>query len=111
MQAKIVIERHVASGRESQALDIAVEMRSVATKRPGYISGETLIDTENHGTIIVVSTWRSVQDWKRWEGHDDRRRIEGYLAPLLSRPAIVRVCADAGEFRAGREGSSAGLYV
>ncbi len=111
MQAKIVIERHVTPGRESQALDIAVEMRSVATKQPGYISGETLIDTEDHGTIIVVSTWRSVQDWKRWEGHDDRRRIEGYLAPLLSRPAIVRVCADAGEFRAGREGSSASLYV
>lgn len=111
MQAKIVIERHIKPGQEGQALAIAVEIRSIATRQPGYISGETLIDTSDHGTIIVVSTWRSVEDWKRWEVHDDRKRLEDYLTPLLSQPTVVRTCADAAEYRIPAEGPSQDMYI
>ena len=111
MQAKIVIERHVMPGSEAQALDILVEMRSLATRQTGYISGETLLDVSDHATMIVVSTWRSVQDWKRWEGHIDRVRLEGMLNPLQASTPIVHVCADAGEMRAEGEGASSQLLV
>ena len=101
MQAKIVIERHVLPGSEARSLDILVEMRSLATRQTGYISGETLVDVSNHATMIVLSTWRSVQDWQRWAGHSDRRRLEDMLHPMMASSTIVHVCADAGELRAG----------
>ena len=111
MQAKIVIERHVAEGKEARALDIVVEMRAMATRQAGYISGETLIDMGDHAIIIVLSTWRSVRDWRRWEAHADRALFEDMLAPLLDAPAVVRLCADAGELRAEGEGASTHLLV
>ena len=111
MQAKIVIQRHVMPGQEAQSLDLVVEMRSLATRQAGYISGETLIDTRDHSTIIVMSTWRSVQDWKRWERHPDRIRLEGMLAPLLESTPQVRVCADAGELRVEGEGASGQFLI
>ncbi len=111
MQAKIVIERHVQPGSEAQSLDILVEMRALATRQTGYISGETLIDVSDHSTMIVVSTWRSVQDWKRWEGHSDRIRLEDMLTPLMASSPIVHICADAGEMRVEGEGASSHLLV
>ena len=111
MQAKIVIQRQVNSGRETQSLDLLVEMRSLATRQAGYISGETLIDTSDHSTIIVMSTWRSVQDWKNWEQHPDRIRLDEMLEPLLASSPEVRVCADAGELRAEGEGASGQFLI
>lgn len=111
MQAKIVIQRHVLPGHEAQSLGLVVEMRSLATRQAGYISGETLIDTSDHSTIIVMSTWRSVQDWKQWERHPDRVRLEGMLKPLLESGPEVRVCADAGELRAEGEGASGQFLI
>ena len=110
MQAKIVIERHVLPGSEARSLDILVEMRSLATRQSGYISGETLVNVSDHSTMIVVSTWRSVQDWQRWAGHSDRRRLEDMLHPMAS-STIVHICADAGELRAGGGGASSHILV
>ena len=111
MQAKIVIERHVLPGSEARSLDILVEMRSLATRQTGYISGETLVDVSNHATMIVLSTWRSVQDWQRWAGHSDRRRLEDMLHPMMASSTIVHICADAGELRAGGGGASSHILV
>ena len=111
MQAKIVIERHVIPGREAQALDILVEMRAMATRQTGYISGETLVDVGDNSTMIVVSTWRSIQDWKQWEGHSDRMRFEDMLSPMMVSPPTVHICADAGEMRLESEGASGQLLV
>ncbi|MFQ5934347.1 MAG: antibiotic biosynthesis monooxygenase family protein [Dehalococcoidia bacterium] len=97
MQAKVLIERHVAPLQESHALAIATELRAAAIRQPGYISGETLIDIGDSSTIIVVSTWRTVEDWKRWESSVERKRLEANMEPLLSQPTIVRLCADAVE--------------
>ena len=111
MQAKIVIERHVLAGSEARALDILVEMRAMATRQTGYISGETLVDVGDNSTMIVVSTWRSIQDWKRWEGHSDRILLEDMLNPMMVSSPVVHICADAGEMRLESEGASSQLLV
>ena len=111
MQAKIFIERHVVPGSEARALDILVEMRALATRQTGYISGETLVDVDDHAAMIVVSTWRSVQDWKRWANHSDRILLEDMLNPLLASSPRFHICADAGELRAEGEGASSQLLV
>ena len=97
MQAKVIIERLTAPHQESHAMAIATELRAAGIRQPGYISGETLIDINDHTSIVVVSTWRNLQDWERWESSEERHRLEENMAPLLSRPPRVRVCSDVGE--------------
>ena len=97
MQAKVIIERHTAPHQESHALAIATELRAAAIRQPGYISGETLIDITDHKSIVVVSTWRNMVDWERWESSEERERLEANMAPLLSKPPKVMVCADVAE--------------
>ena len=93
MQAKILIERHTAPQQGHHVLAIATELRAAAIRQPGYISGESLINVADN-TVVVISTWRSLEDWRRWEASEERRMLEENIAPLLSQPPLVRVCTD-----------------
>jgi heme-degrading monooxygenase HmoA len=104
MQAKVIVERHAAAHQESHVLAIATELRAAAIRQPGYITGETLIDINDHKTIVVVATWRSMKDWKRWKTSEERRRLEDNMVPLLSRPPKLRVCVDVAELADGQTG-------
>ena len=97
MQAKVIVERHTAPHQESHALAIATELRAAAIRQPGHITGETLIDIDDHKTIVVVATWRSMEDWHRWRDSEERATLEANMEPLLSKPPIVRECVDLGE--------------
>lgn len=100
MQAKVIIERHTAPHQEHHVLAIATELRAAAIRQPGYISGETLIDVEDHTALVVISIWRDMEDWRKWESSEERKLLEANTVPLLSRPPRVRVCADLGEQQA-----------
>ncbi len=97
MQAKVLIERHTAPHQGHHVLAIATELRAAAIRQPGYISGESLIDIEDNTSIVVISTWRDMTDWRRWESSEERRMLEENIAPLLSKPPLVRVCIDLSE--------------
>ena len=97
MQAKVLIERHTAPHEANHVLAIATELRAAAIRQPGYISGESLIDVEDNTALVVISTWRDIEDWRRWEVSEERKMLEENIAPLLNRPPTVRVCADLAE--------------
>jgi antibiotic biosynthesis monooxygenase (ABM) superfamily enzyme len=40
---KVVIERKIKAGKESEAWDLLHELRSKAIQQPGYVTGETLM--------------------------------------------------------------------
>ena len=94
MQAKILIERHTAPQQAHHVLAIATELRAAAIRQPGYISGESLIDVADNTALVVISTWRSMEDWRRWEASEERRMLEENIVPLLSQLPLVRVCTD-----------------
>ena len=89
MQAKVIIERHTAPHQEHHALAIATELRAAAIRQPGHISGETLIDVEDHTAIVVIGTWRDIEDWKRWESSEERKLLEANMAINLEAPLFM----------------------
>lgn len=97
MQAKVLIERHTAPHQAHHVLAIATELRAAAIRVPGYISGESLIDINDSTALVIISTWRDIEDWRRWESSEERRMLEENIAPLLSQPPRVRVCTDLSE--------------
>lgn len=94
MAVKVVIERRVLPGQERRALEMLRAMRARCLEEPGYISGETLRDSEDAHNIVVISTWFGLMDWRRWHTSEKRRSLESQLRPLLAAPERIRVLLE-----------------
>lgn len=91
MAIKVLIERRVLPGQEKRVLEILRTIRARCLDEPGYITGETLRDAEDPRTILVVSTWFGLMDWRRWLQSPERKEFEAQLRPLLATPERARV--------------------
>jgi heme-degrading monooxygenase HmoA len=83
MAVKIIVRRRIPKGKEAQVLPLLLDLRSKAITQSGYISGETLRNVNDPEDYVVISTWKSVNDWKAWEGSKERREIQTKIDPLL----------------------------
>lgn len=91
MAVKIIIKRKIPKSKETQVLPLLLELRSKAMTQPGYISGETLINVNDPEDYLVISTWKSVKEWKSWEGSKERNEIQGRIEKLLGEKSSVQV--------------------
>ena len=83
MAVKILIKRHVPEEKAREIIPLVREMRSLATKNEGYISGETLRNLERPEEFMVISTWQSSRDWKEWLRSEDRKKVQDKIDVLL----------------------------
>ncbi|NWF53690.1 MAG: antibiotic biosynthesis monooxygenase [Syntrophaceae bacterium] len=91
MAVKIIIRRKVPKGKEAQLLPLLIELRGNAITQHGYVSGETLRNVNDPEDYLVISTWKSVEDWKAWEANPKRMEIQKKIDALLGEkfaPAI-----------------------
>ncbi|MCX7816336.1 MAG: antibiotic biosynthesis monooxygenase [Syntrophales bacterium] len=72
MAVKVFIRRQIPQGKEKEVLDLVKELRKLAVNQPGYISGETLVSADDPNKFLVISTWRSIEDWKSWQASPER---------------------------------------
>ena len=84
---RVIIKRRVIKGENIAAL--LRQLRVAAMPHPGHVSGETLISAEDRHVITVISTWRSQEDWKKWEASEQRARITRRIEPLLFEPPLT----------------------
>ena len=74
-------------GREAELLprlsSLLFDLRSLALRQPGYISGETMRNVENPSEFLVISTWRSLEDWQNWFENEKREKLEGRVDEIL----------------------------
>ena len=80
---RVLIERHIKEGNRGNLVHLLREMRTVAMHQPGYVTGETLESTEDASIIAVLSTWRSLKDWKAWDKSGQRMKLYQQIEPLL----------------------------
>lgn len=94
MAVKVIIERRVLPGQERRALELLRAIRARCLEQPGYISGETLRDSEDAHNIVVISTWFGLMDWRHWHASETRKAMESQLRQLLAAPERVRVLLE-----------------
>jgi heme oxygenase (mycobilin-producing) len=83
MTVKIFIKRKVSS---AQVLDLTVllkKLRSLTLSQSGYIYGETLKRVDRQDESMVISTWRSLEDWNAWVNNSERVAIQNEIDRLL----------------------------
>ncbi len=83
---KVILERRCKPDKETELEGLLVELRSNAIKQRGYVSGETLISTEDPSLWLVLSTWLDVNLWKAWEASTERQEMIKMIEPLLINP-------------------------
>ncbi|MCD6567415.1 MAG: antibiotic biosynthesis monooxygenase [Dehalococcoidia bacterium] len=76
---RVMIKRKVKAGEEGKLQEALKDFRSAALYQRGYITGETLVRTEDPRIFLVMSTWDSLENWNAW--HENERRVQ--LADLL----------------------------
>jgi heme-degrading monooxygenase HmoA len=83
MSVKIFIKRTVSEGKVPELTVLLKRLRSVTLMQPGYISGQTLKRLDQPGETMVISTWRSIEDWNDWVKNDKRIAIQKEIDDLL----------------------------
>lgn len=89
MAVKVLIQRKVKPGKEKELSDAIKELRSMAIHTPGYISGETLRSIEDPSLHLVISAWKSIEDWNSWANSSARKAFEQKIALILEEPTKV----------------------
>ncbi len=83
MTVKIFIKRKVSS---DNILDLTTQLkrlRSLTLNQNGYIYGETLKRVDRDDECMVISTWRSLEDWDAWLNNEERMGIQAEIDLLL----------------------------
>ncbi|MGE5790597.1 MAG: antibiotic biosynthesis monooxygenase family protein [Syntrophaceae bacterium] len=73
MVVRAMIKRWIPKGKEKEAIAIITALRLMASRYPGYISGETLHNVDEPQEYLVISTWQSLEAWNAF--FSDPKRI------------------------------------
>ena len=83
MAVKIFIKRKIADTNIIELTILLSKLRGMTLNQPGYISGETLKRVDKQGESMVISTWRSIEDWNNWVNNSKRMAIQTEIDLLL----------------------------
>lgn len=83
MAVPLMVEREVIPGAQAEIKALLRQLRSSATRQPGFISGETVIDAYNPCAFLTVSIWASIAAWESWRVDPERVLVTSRLDDLI----------------------------
>jgi heme oxygenase (mycobilin-producing) len=83
MTVKIFIKRKVSPAHVLELTVLLKKLRSLTLSQSGYIYGETLKRVDRQDESMVISTWRSLDDWNAWVNNSERVAIQNEIDRLL----------------------------
>ncbi len=88
---RVLIERRFLEGMQQELERVVTDVIHAAVRAPGYLSGEILRDTKDRNHYVVVSSWRSVENWEAWLVSPERQLVMGHVNPMLIEPERILV--------------------
>jgi heme-degrading monooxygenase HmoA len=89
MAVKVLIYRKIKSRKEKELSEAVRALRFKAMSAPGYISGETLRSAEEPSIHLVISTWRSIENWNNWFNSPERKAFQEKIDVMLEEPTKI----------------------
>lgn len=83
MTVKIFIKRKVSADNILELTALLKKLRALTLGQSGYISGETLRRIDSEDECLVISQWRSLDDWNTWLHDEQRISIQNEIDQLL----------------------------
>ena len=92
MAITVFIQRKFSDKEKAAKLaPLIVEIRSLATMQPGYITGKTFRCLDCPGEYIVISTWNSLDDWNNWLQSKQRMALQKQVDDMLGEVTQYRI--------------------
>ena len=92
MAIGILIKRVTRHGQDAKVLlPHIVELRALAVRQPGYISGETFFNLDHKDECLVISKWTTLEQWQQWMQNPRRIELDGNLENHLVSETEYRV--------------------
>ena len=91
MPIQVIIKRKWQTDKPEALFPLLTELRSLAKKQPGYISGETLRSLDDPEDYMVVSKWKTVDDWNKWLQSKERRDLQGRVDSLIGEKTFYEI--------------------
>jgi len=79
MVVKVLVKRKFREQNTDEILSLLKEFRTGAMNEKGYISGVTLVKHDDPSSVVVISTWETLEDWRRWKSNQKRIKIDSML--------------------------------
>jgi len=95
MAIKVVISRRVPVAQEGRLKPLLLKLRSLAMVQSGYISGETLMNADDPEDYLVISTWKTLDNWQEWVANSKRQALQDEVDQLLEQDTHYQVYYNA----------------
>jgi heme-degrading monooxygenase HmoA len=86
----IITDVKLRDGAEGEWDSVMRERMACAKGRPGWVGGQLLRSHEDPRARIIVGTWKSRDDWRRWHEDPEFRATREQLDRLVSEPETHR---------------------
>lgn len=87
MAIRVMIKRNVPKEKEQEALALMAAMRMLASRQPGYVSGETMRNAKQKNEFLIISTWQTLSAWDAYVASVRRKEFKKKLDDLLGAEA------------------------
>ena len=91
MAVKIFIRRVIAEEKINDLLPLFRRLRNLATNQPGYISGETLKRIDSPDQYLVISTWQSLDAWRKWVVSRERIEVQKEIDARIDEETVYEI--------------------
>ncbi|MBN2645658.1 MAG: antibiotic biosynthesis monooxygenase [Desulfuromonadaceae bacterium] len=91
MAVKIIILRRVTPEKEPELRPLLLQMRALAHAQNGYISGETLINYDDPSERVVISSWKTLENWNDWLNNPQRIALQDQVDQLLGSETLYQI--------------------
>lgn len=91
MSVRIIIVRHVPKEKAAELRPLLLQMRSLANAQSGYISGETLVNYDDPSENLVISTWKTLDNWNVWLKDPERRSLQAKVDEITGAETMYSV--------------------
>ncbi len=85
---RVLIERKLK--KREHISKLLQNIRIAVREQPGFISSETLVNTEDNSEIMILSTWSNVESWNKWKASQQRVAIDREIDLLLEQAQIIK---------------------
>ncbi len=91
MAVTILIKRKTTENAAAELDLLLRRLRSLTVNEKGYISGETLKRLDANGESLVISSWQSLDAWRKWTENAERIELQNEIDQLIGKPTQYEI--------------------
>jgi len=91
MYVKIISRRVFKIKQKEKLIPLLQKLRKLAEKQKGFISRTTYSSLSDPGEYIVLSEWKTADDWIEWMDKKKTRKIQGDIDSLIGEKTFFDV--------------------